>query len=60
MSGEAIAKPRRKPASPNDLPNERSTTALAGQDRRQAFALAVEIGEGFVDDQHAAARRKAP
>ena len=42
------------------MPNDRSTTAFRGQDRRQAFTLAVEIGEGFVDDQHAAAPRKAP
>ena len=41
------------------MPNERSTTApLAGSDRREAFALAVEIGEGFVDDQEASAPRE--
>ena len=60
MSGDASAKPRRSPASPKLLPNERRTTApRAGSAGARLSIRSVKIGEGLVDDEHAPARRKA-
>ena len=55
MSGEATAKPSLRPARPKVLPNERRTTAPRSGRKAARLVRAVEIGEGFVDDQHASA-----
>ena len=52
----ASTKPARMPASPKNLPTERSTTRPSRSVSLASDAPGIGIGEGFVDDQRAAAR----
>ena len=55
--GDGKAEPKAREAK--GLAERAQHDRARGQDRRQAFARAVEIGEGFVDDQEPAAPPRA-